>query len=88
MNKVLAALLVMFAVVLGSLGLALPAQAYPDTPPGPTTVVQNESTTSPATAPATLPNTGGPDELLLAGALGLVLVGGVTLAGTRRRASE
>jgi LPXTG-motif cell wall-anchored protein len=39
----------------------------------------------PQVLPPSLPNTGGPDAWLLAAGLGLVLVGGLVLAGDRRR---
>jgi LPXTG-motif cell wall-anchored protein len=88
MNKVIAGLLVALAVALGSLGLASPASAYPDTPPS--TVPQVSSTTPDTQAAAAassseLPNTGGPNAALLGGGAALVLVGGAVVVVARRR---
>jgi LPXTG-motif cell wall-anchored protein len=88
MNKVIAGLLVALAVALGSLGLASPASAYPDTPPS--TVPQVNSTTpdtqaAAATSSSELPGTGGPNVALLGGGVALVLVGGAVVVVARRR---
>jgi LPXTG-motif cell wall-anchored protein len=92
MNKVIAGMIVAFAAALGSLGLASPAQAYPDTPPtgeGTPPQVNSAAPDSEAAAAATrsaaLPSTGGPDATLLGGGVALVLVGGAAVVVARRR---
>ena len=87
MKKAIAALFIIVSAALGALTFVAPAQAYPDNPPKNTTVVENEnlSTGSPTAAPATLPNTGGPSESLLAGGAALVLVGGASVLVARRK---
>jgi LPXTG-motif cell wall-anchored protein len=92
MNKVLAGLAIAFAAMLFGLGLAAPAQAYPDVPPAGHTSqvppkVENTPSQAAASAPSSssLPSTGGPNEWLLAGGVVLVLAGTGTLVARRHR---
>lgn len=93
MNKTAAGLAVPFVGALLSVGFASSASAdYGDNGVPPTSVsppsVTSVSTPAQPSAPtssAALPNTGGPNELLLAGALGLIAVGGTSVAVSRRR---
>lgn len=90
MNKVIAGLIVAFAAMLVSLGLAVPAQAYPDTPPTVEVSPPEVKSATPSEAAAgpsnaALPSTGGPNVLLLSGGVALVLVGGTVVMVARRR---
>jgi LPXTG-motif cell wall-anchored protein len=85
MKKVLAGLTVAVAVVFVSLGLAVPAQAYPDTPPSQHTTTPASSQAAATTSSSSLPNTGGPDVALLGGGLVLVVAGGAVVLSARSR---
>ena len=80
------------AAVLG-LAAASPAQAYPDanTPTSPTSPPKVHNVPSQGAAAAgsssTLPDTGGPDGLLLGGGVALIAVGGAATLVARRRHS-
>ena len=98
MKKVLAALFVTVVAALVSMGFASTAQAYPcpecvkttpkhhSTPPK-----AEELTLSPSNASVQssqsgiLPNTGGPDGVLLIGGVALLVVGGGAVVVARRR---
>jgi LPXTG-motif cell wall-anchored protein len=92
MNKVLAGLAIAFVAMLFGLGLAAPAQAYPDVPPtahttqvSPPKVENTPSQAAAAPDASSLPSTGGPNEWLIGGGLALVLAGSGTLVARRRR---
>ena len=92
MNKVIAGLIVAFAVAIVPLGLASPAQAYPDNPPSSdvsppqvNSATPESSQAAPAASRSDLPSTGGPNAMLLGGGVALVLAGGAVVVVTRRR---
>jgi LPXTG-motif cell wall-anchored protein len=85
MKKVIAGLIVAVAVVFVSLGLAVPAQAYPDNPPSQHTTTPGSTQAAPSAPSSSLPNTGGPNVALLGGGLVLVLAGGVVVLSARSR---
>jgi LPXTG-motif cell wall-anchored protein len=99
MKKIAAAGSVLAVVSLSVLGSVGAAQATDDgdsssvSPPSvspPTSTVQSENVSdnnasSPTTAATTLPNTGGPNEVLLGGAVALVMAGGASVLVSRRR---
>ena len=85
MKKVIAGSAVGAVAALLALGFSTPAQAYPDNTPPTEILPQGPSEAAPASSKAALPNTGGPDETLLLGGLGLVVGGGAALVVARRR---
>jgi LPXTG-motif cell wall-anchored protein len=84
MKKLIAALTFAVAVLFVSLGLAVPAQAYPDNTPSQHTTTPGSTQAAPAPS-SSLPNTGGPNVVLLGGGLALVAVGGVVVLSARSR---
>jgi LPXTG-motif cell wall-anchored protein len=99
MKKIAATGSVLAAVALSVFGAMGAAQAAdgdssttdvspPQLTPNDTTVQSEDVSDNSADAPssaATLPNTGGPNELLLGGAVALALAGGTTMVVARRR---
>lgn len=97
MKKALTGFLVLCAVLLGSLAFAPTASAdnYGDCASqgancevSPPSVVSDNSDTTPSgnlASNGTLPNTGGPNAVLLYGAIALIVVGGATVLVVRRR---
>lgn len=94
MNKVVAGFVVAFVAALMSLGFATSAQAdYGDngtpptsvSPPTVTSVSPPASTSVSTPSAGSLPNTGGPNSVVFAGALAMIVVGGFSIAVSRRR---
>lgn len=86
MNKAVAGSAVGAVAALMALGFSAPAQAYPDATPPTEILPAGPTEAAPAsTVDAALPNTGGPDETLLLGGLGLVVGGGAAVVVARRR---
>ena len=87
MNKLVAGLSVAGATALVSLAGPTPAQAYPDTNPSGIEVNSSTVVTGSGPSSATLPNTGGPDEVLLLGGAALLVAGGAVVVVVRRRSA-
>lgn len=85
MKKVFTGLIVAVAVAFVSLGLAVPAQAYPDAPPTENSVTPGSTEAAAAQTGASLPDTGGPNGVFLGAGLALVVAGGVVLLSARPR---
>jgi LPXTG-motif cell wall-anchored protein len=89
MKKLLAGTGVAAVAALATWGTAAPAQAYSnDTPDGDTAPSSDVLGSAPSNGSGVLPQTGGPDTLLLVGGAALLAVGGVALVGARRRAND
>lgn len=91
MKKLLAGSGVALVAALATTWGAAPAQAYPnDTPPSTTTpssATLGSGVAGSGAGSGVLPQTGGPDTLLLVGGVALVAVGGAAVVGVRRRAN-
>jgi LPXTG-motif cell wall-anchored protein len=81
--------------VLGTMGAAHAADgdsatvSPPNVSPNQSTVSSNHARTSAVSnESAALPNTGGPNEMLLGGAVALLLAGGATVVVARRRQTD
>jgi LPXTG-motif cell wall-anchored protein len=91
MKKLLAGGSVVFAAAVMSIGFAGAANAgdYVSPPTAPPTPVTPQTVVSApevgTSTPSTLPNTGGPDGIVLGGGAALLVAGGAAIVVARRR---
>ena len=92
MKKLLAGTGVAAVAAMATWGSAAPAQAYsndtPDSDTTPSSAVLGSNASAASNGSGVLPQTGGPDTLLLVGGAALLAVGGAALVGARRRAND